>query len=375
MRSVRTAIVTGANGFIGSYLVHALLKRQWTVYALGRSNHGVSWPERLRAAVRSANLTGEDPEWSRLQACEADLSRPDLGLVEPARFLAGSDAVLVHLAGDTRFFAPDPAGQQRVNVDGALSVVRVLRPFISRAVHVSTAYVAGDRAGTILEGERDVGQRFHNNYERTKLQAEVAVLGWCEQVHLPLAIARPSIIVNDTVRGRSSAFTHLNVLVEMANRIQEFYGITDGQVVNPEIRISFDPSARPNIAPVDPIAEALAAITEAPESAGKTFHLCHPAPQPNAEIFGLVLEAFGIRGRIRLSFVHELQKPLTKTEEMIARSLRVYLPYLNQQAVFDISQTRALIPDYERRFGPASVDYLRKVIAFERAERGHMKSH
>ena len=101
----------------------------------------------------------------------------------------------------------------------------------------------------------------------------------CDELHLPLAIARPSVIVNDTVNGRCSAFTHLNVLVEVANRIQEFYGIHDGQVVNQEIRFPVDPSARPNVAAVDPVAEALACIVEAPGSAGKTFHLCHPSPQ------------------------------------------------------------------------------------------------
>ncbi|HEY6169827.1 MAG TPA: SDR family oxidoreductase [Verrucomicrobiae bacterium] len=367
--SVRSAIVTGANGFIGSYLVQVLLKRGWTVHALGRSKDGVLWQERVLMAVRAANLTGEPQDLSRLHCCEVDLARRDLGFKGRPVFLAGSNITLVHLAGDTRFVPPDPAAQRQANVDGTLNVVRALRPFISQVVHVSTAYVAGDRIGAILESDTDVGQRFRNNYEKTKCEAEVGVRSFCEELRLPLAIVRPSIIVNDTVNGRSAAFTHLNVLVEVANRIQEYYGIEDGEAVNREIRVPMNPSARPNLAAVDPITRALALIMETPGSAGKTFHLCHPSPQCNAEIFGLILEAFGIKGKINLSFVQPVPKPLTRTEDMIARTFKVYLPYLNHGGEFDLTNTRAAIRGYDSMFRPASVEYLKKVIAFVRSQR------
>jgi nucleoside-diphosphate-sugar epimerase len=236
-------------------------------------------------------------------------------------------------------------------------------------VHVSTVSVAGDRTGLILESETEVGQGFHNNYEKTKLEAEVRVRALCAELRLPLAIVRPSIIVNDTVNGHSSAFTHLNVLVEVANRIQEFYGIHDGEVVNREIRVPMNPSARPNMAAVDPVAAALAVIAGSPQAAGKTFHLCHPSPQTNAEIFGFVLEAFGIKGKINLHFVQQMPKPLTRTEEMIARAFKVYLPYLNRNCAFDLTNTRAVVPGYDAMFEPLGVDYLQKVINFQRAER------
>ena len=369
MHLARTALVTGANGFIGSHLARVLLGRGWTVHALGRGKSGVPWQDRVWAALKATSATDELPDSNCLHCHAADLSQPDLGLLKSSILLGESKAVLVHLAGDTRFVPPDPAAQRQANVEGALNVVRALRSSVSRVVHVSTAYVAGDRAGTILENEGDVGQRFHNNYEKTKLEAEIAVHSLCEELRLPLAIVRPSIIVNDTVNGRSSAFTHLNVLVEVANRIQEFYGIKDGQVVNQEIRFPVNPAARPNIAAVDPIAEALAWIVESPGSAGKTFHLCHPTPQTNAEIFGLVMEAFGIKEKISLHFVQTMPRPLTRTEEMIVRAFRVYLPYLNHGGVFDLSNTRELITDYDRLFQRANVEYLRKVIVFERAER------
>jgi nucleoside-diphosphate-sugar epimerase len=369
MDSTRSAIVTGANGFIGSFLTQILLKRGWTVHALGRSKNGISWRERVVKSVREATTSGESPDFRNLHCHEAHLARPDLGFSGTSHFPANPKSVLIHLAGDTRFVPPDPAAQRLANLDGTLNVVRALRASISRVVHVSTAYVAGDRKGVVFETESDVGQGFYNNYEKTKLEAEVAVRGLCADLSLPLTIARPSIIINDTAQGRSSAFTHLNVLVEVANRIQEYYGIGDGEVMNSEIRVPLNPLTRPNTAPVDPIAEALALIVDSPEAAGKTFHLCHPAPQANAEIFELVMSAFGIKGKINLIFTEQLQRPLTRTEEMVARAFRVYLPYLNQGANFDCSATRALIPHYGKMFPAMTVDYLHKVIAFQRKNR------
>ena len=48
---MRTAIVTGASGFIGSRLVHQLLMRGWSVNALGRAKSGTSYEDRVEDAL------------------------------------------------------------------------------------------------------------------------------------------------------------------------------------------------------------------------------------------------------------------------------------------------------------------------------------
>lgn len=54
---------------------------------------------------------------------------------------------------------------------------------------------------------------------------------------------------------------------------------------------------------------------------------------------------------------------------MIVRSLKVYAPYLNNRCEFDLTNSRAIVRNYESNFTPLDVAYIRKVIQFERQNR------
>ena len=365
---VSTAIVTGANGFIGSRIVLRLLEQGWMVHAIGRGKGGLAWGERLAEALCAIP---DEPLgrsiFSRLVCSETNLNLPDLGLsAQTRRQLLESSPLLIHVAGDTRFTPSDPGSQRRVNVDATLNVLRTLGQPLSTAVHVSTAYVAGDRPGPVMETDFDLGQDFRNHYEQSKLDAELAARDLCAQLQIPLVIVRPSIVINDTQTGRSSTFTHLNALIEVINRIQEHYGLTDGAVVSKVIRLLVDPGARPNMIPVDPMVDALLKIAQDPRAPGKAYHLCHPMPQSNSEIVDMLAEAIGIKGKLTLSYVSGLTEPVSHTEKMIVRSLRVYLPYMNGHSHFDLSHTRALVPGYAALCPKLDLAYLEKVIRFQR---------
>jgi nucleoside-diphosphate-sugar epimerase len=139
MGAAQSAIVTGANGFIGSHLVRILLQRGWTVHALGRSSKGDAWHDRVLKSLAEAGWAASPADLANLHCHEADLARPDLGFPGALPFQPATPSVLVHLAGDTRFVPPDPVAQRATIVDGTLNVVRALRPVITQIVHVSTA--------------------------------------------------------------------------------------------------------------------------------------------------------------------------------------------------------------------------------------------
>ncbi len=362
---MKTAILTGANGFIGSQLLFRLLSQGWQVQALGRSAGGESWAQRVLAALEQVGVIRDLP--GRLEFHEVDLGSPEPNLVlSLGRPAWPARAILIHVAGDTRFRPADPEAQRQVNVQAALNLVSALKGRMSRVVHVSTAYVAGKRTGLIRETELDGGQEFWNTYEKSKFEAELALTNLCAEKKLPLVIVRPAIIVNDRASGRASTFTHLNALVEVVSRLQDYYGLSEGQVVSRVIRLVADANARPNLAPVDSIIPPLLQIVESPEAPGKTFHLCHPKPQTNAEVLGLIREAYHVSDRLELQFLERIPPPVSHTEEMAARSLKVYSPYLNSRVEFDLSNSRALVADYDANFTPIDLSYLRKVIDFQR---------
>jgi len=363
---MKTVIITGANGFIGAHVLHQLLLQGCSVHALGRSSQEGAWAERVYGALREVGAA--ETMGGRLFCHEIELCAPALKNDLLGNLSAG-ETTLFHLAGDTRFRPSDPGVQRQLNVEAPVRLLHALKGRIGRMIHVSTAYVAGKRTQLIREDELACGQEFWNSYEQSKFDAELAITAACREHGIPLVIVRPSIIINDRRTGRASTFTHLNAMVEVVSRIQDHYGISDGQVVSKAIRLMADPQARPNLAPVDSIVPPLLQIAECPAAAGRVFHLCHPRPQTNREVMGLICEAFSVKGRVALEFVQSIAKPMSHTEEMIVRSLKVYAPYLNNCCEFDLANSRSVVRNYESNFTPLDVAYIRKVIQFERQNR------
>jgi nucleoside-diphosphate-sugar epimerase len=365
---VKTAIVTGANGFIGSHLVYQLLIQGYSVHALGRSTATSQWSRRVISALGEI---GDITDIHRKLFChEIDLNEPDIKLnFISQKGRTPAETTLFHVAGDTRFTPPDPSIQRHVNIQAAANVINALKGKITTAIHVSTAFVAGNRTGLIRESDLDCGQGFHNSYEKSKFDAEVFLTEHCRRHNVPLVIVRPGIITNDRRSGRASTFTHLNALVEVISRLQEHYQISDGEVVSKKIRLMADSGARPNLAPVDSIIPPLLEIATSSAAPGKTFHLCHPRPQSNERLVELICEVIEVKGKLVLEYLESISKPMSRTEEMILRSLKPYAPYLNSRCEFDLSLSRAIVPDYDSHFNQMDDDYVRKVVDFQRRNR------
>jgi nucleoside-diphosphate-sugar epimerase len=363
---MKTAIVTGANGFVGSHVIYGLLQQNWAVLALGRETESQSWPDRISEAL-TAGGDGHDLRGELLYG-GLDLETGDLDV----RALSGrgrraSDTILIHIAGDTRFMPPDPNQQRRINVDGPVKIISALAGKISRVIHTSTAYVSGDRHGVLKEDELDCGQKFQNHYEKSKFDAEVAVKELCGARDLPLVICRPSVVTNDRRTGRASTFTHLNALVEVISRLHRFHNISDGQVASEQLHLRIDPSGHLNLAPVDSLAPLMVRCSISRDAEGKTYNLCHPSPATNQELLGTMAEAVQIRGKLPLVFVKELPKTLNRSEELIHGALEPYFPYLNTQSTYDMTNVRELVPDYLSHFTPVDAPYIRKILDSQRA--------
>ena len=147
------ALVTGANGFVGSHVCRRLIER------------GVS----VRALVREGSdrraLEGVDVELA-----VGDILRPET--LAPA--IEGCDQVF-HLAAVVRFFTRDPEGMRAANTQGTRNVLAAAgNAGVRRIVHTSTAAVLRRSADgsaadeTQLKSEEEVV----GAYELTKLESD-----------------------------------------------------------------------------------------------------------------------------------------------------------------------------------------------------------
>src|SRR5207244_12476056 len=153
-----------------------------------------------------------------------------------------------------RFRPPAMACYAAGHVHGPLRLLEGLAGGrLARWAHLSTAFVCGQRSGTILEREDDTGQAFHNAYERVKLEAErviqTASAGWGVDVR----VFRPSIVVGAapaTAGGNPS-----NLFFDFICMLASLAGLPCGARLR--LPVAAAPHARFNIVPLDHVATAL----------------------------------------------------------------------------------------------------------------------
>jgi thioester reductase-like protein len=205
-------LLTGATGFLGMDALARLIDRDRDeVVVLVRASDDEAARARLDGVL--ARLYDEPPAGAaRVSAVRGDLLEPGLGLSAGDRArLVGSVDRIVHCAASISFELP-LAEAREINVRGVERVIELAREIaaagtLRRFVHVSTAYVSGRHAGEFSEDDLDVGQEFRNTYERSKNEAERLLRAAAGE--LPLAVARPSIVVGHSVSGWTSAFNVL----------------------------------------------------------------------------------------------------------------------------------------------------------------------
>jgi thioester reductase-like protein len=312
-------LLTGATGFLGGELLVRLLEQtDRDIITLVRADDDVAAQARLDETL-ALLLPPEAVESGRVRAVAAHLDAPGLGLDEGQRDLlvAGVDT-FVHCAASVQFTLPLEEARA-INVGGTRAILDLAHraPAFERFVHVSTAFVAGDRDGPYRECEGDVGQPCRNTYEQTKLEAEQHVLA----SGLPaVSILRPSIVVGDSRTGWTPAF---NVIYwPLRAFARGLFPVVPG-----------DPDARVDIVPVDTVADALLELADGPARAG-TFHVVAGDDAPTARrLTELASAAFDAP-------LPEFVTPGTAPE--IEQRAGAFLPYFRVRGTFGTETGRAL---------------------------------
>jgi dihydroflavonol-4-reductase len=149
--SPRTALVTGATGFLGLNLVRQLTDAGWEVIALHRPGSELKYLSRFPVRLTEATLDADSLE----------RAVPD-----------GLDA-LFHAAADVSSWRGHRDRQTRANVDGTRHLVDVaIRHGVRKFVHTSTTSVYGLPSQPFDEAAPQLGRGSRFHYQHTKALAE-----------------------------------------------------------------------------------------------------------------------------------------------------------------------------------------------------------
>ena len=265
-----TTFITGGTGFIAFELLKTILSNEVSgnLYLLIRANKNHNAKQRFRKLL--AELTGKygiqnDLDLtSRIFLVEGDITLERFGMsAEDYEQLAKKINRIYHIAASVHLTGVIEK-MLSINVAGTKTVLNFALKAqknggLDLMNYVSTAYVAGKRAGLIYENELDQKQEFNNNYEHAKYQAESLVQTYAKK--LPVAIYRPSIVMGHSETGWTKTF---NVLYEPMKMV--YFGL-----------LNFAPAdynSIVDIVPVDYVAKGIYHIsTQKTKAISNTFHL------------------------------------------------------------------------------------------------------
>jgi nonribosomal peptide synthetase MxcG len=306
----RRILLTGATGFLGAFLLRALLEHTGAeIYCLVRAADDTEAADRLRSTLRHYRLWDDHLAGQAVVAVAGDLAEPDLG-VGAKRFAELADDIDVIYHNGARVNHLEPYARLRpANVFGTREILRLATTTRLKPVHhVSTCDFA----------------ELSNGYVASKWVAEQLVRAAGGR-GVPVAVYRPSRICGHSVSG---------------------VGGTDDALWN-LIRAMLIIGAAPHteqtadLVPADYVAGAIAHLSRQPGSIGQTFHLTSPRPTP----IGTIVEQLRQRGHELTGVPHdEWTRRLTARAEAGDDALSLVTMHVDAgvpSAVFDQDNTRA----------------------------------
>jgi fatty acid CoA ligase FadD9 len=271
-RRAAVVAVTGATGFLGAHLIEALHQRGARVIALVRAEDDATAAARVAAAADRWRIPGA----GALEAIACDLAAPDLGLDAAARRrLVDRADTIVHAGAVVSWLLPYPA-LRAPNADATRGLLELAAAGAMAFHHVSTLGAAP--AG----GDEDS----RASAEQVTAAGPYAMSKWLAEEHvraaaaagLATAIHRPALIAGHSERGVGNPDDILH---------RYLVGCAD-------LGRSLASDAVLDMAPVDAVAAAIAALVMAGPPAGATYHLGNADRSPSWASLGRAVAAAGI---------------------------------------------------------------------------------
>jgi thioester reductase-like protein len=350
--------VTGATGYLGSYLVAGLLTgHRDPLNLLVRAKSDQEARERLWQSLQLHLAFPEFLEYlnSRITIFRGELTTERFGLSDDDyHALVDTTHSLIHCAASLNRKSEKQC--MNVNLRGGLEVIQLGRRAqnrngVLRYSHVSTVAVAGKRQNEVVteDASIDWSRSDYDPYARTKKFGEHLVHQLLPDV--PHTIFRPSIVMGDSRRAETSQF----------DMVQAFNVLARLPV------LPLRPDDKIDIVPANYVANAIVTIHQKPEPAHGIYHLSSgEGSQTYREITTALASAGGWR---RPTYLPALGRPFSATVNRLAHGngsvgrgaslLKVFWPYLDWNTVFDNSRVAAELGETPAKFSAYAYPLLR----------------
>jgi amino acid adenylation domain-containing protein/thioester reductase-like protein len=274
-------LLTGATGFIGTFLLAELLKQTAAdIYCLVRTPDINEGQRKLQQALERAYLW--QPEFqSRIHIVPGDLAQPRLGLDE-ATFadLAEQIEVIYHNGAAVNMLYPYEA-LQAANVQGTREIIRLATSGPVKTLHyISTLSVFAHKGETLVQRvrEQDNIDEYHKyvrgGYAQSKWVAEKLV-SIARSRGLPVVIYRPGRVTGHSQTGAWRDEDTLSLMIRGC------------------IQLGMSPALASDtleMVPVDYVCQAIVALAKRKTSPGQAFHLYNPATTRVRDVIAWIRE-------------------------------------------------------------------------------------
>lgn len=319
-------VVDGANGFVASHLIAALLARGDSVVALARASEEVV---RRRVADALATLCLNPAMVGKLRVRSFSLAEPGLGISASEVFV--ESCVYWHSAALITFFPRREVELHAVNVVGSANTIaaftRHAKPG-SRYVHVGTAYQHGTTPGKALEQWPDHGHpsEFRNDYEHSKRLAEVELSRTESAREGRVLVTRLGVMVGHSGTGRALSdlgiYDFLRVIALFARR-------TPGE----RVRFVCHPRAALHLTPVDGTVDRMLALASGPFDR-PVRHLVPSTAVPVTDLFAAISRHLPVE-LVAVTAEDVEAEPFGRFEAIVNMRCKFTSPYLRYEYEFE----------------------------------------
>jgi len=341
----KTVLLTGITGNLGALMAWNLLSKGCRVLAPCRAVGNITARERAFKTMTVVSGHEIDPGSdvaSSLEVIEVDITDSMvMGKLELGQVIDET----WHFASTVKFMFKDRDEIYRVNLQGLDEVLALHQRHATlgtRFYYVSTAYIGGSSIQFLPEKRMDLEQikSFHNEYERSKFQAESRFLEAVDDDAVDGIVLRPSIVVEPDPPGSLKNFHGYYYFVRSLNNFNRYLTRRNESI---RLRMQMPRDNLLNFIPLDAVIKRMVAVRNLSPPSGSVFNVCN-ASNVTVELLGQALSKH--LSHITFDLVgpesfEETQKTLYET--LVAYNTVYTAPYCYEKIQFDQSETLAIL--------------------------------